>query len=137
LDKAIRRARGLAHQTAATIDLFNAIPSSVSTGTLHAESEQFTRLEAEQHRRLLERTANRLRREEIIVNTKVETGYPAHEAILREVEIPQAQRVRAPAAHSDRFRADPALPCSASDCQKKHGLAQASYPGGPGPVSCP
>ena len=31
LNKAIRRARALAHQTGAVIDLFNAIPSSVST----------------------------------------------------------------------------------------------------------
>jgi universal stress protein E len=90
LNKAVRRARALAHQTGATIDMFNAIASSVSTGILHAESEHFTRLEAEQHRRLLERTANRLRREEIIVNTNVETGYPVHEAILREVQLTKA-----------------------------------------------
>ena len=90
LNKAIRRARALAHQTGAVIDLFNAIPSSVSTGILHAESEHFTRLEAEQHRRLLERTANRLRREELMVNTKVSTGYPVHEAILREVQLTKA-----------------------------------------------
>lgn len=90
LNKAVRRALALAHQTGATVDLFNAIPSSVSTGTLHAEAEQFTRLEAEKNRRFLERTANRLRREEIVVNTKVETGYPAHEAILREVRLTKA-----------------------------------------------
>ncbi|MGD0490936.1 MAG: universal stress protein [Steroidobacteraceae bacterium] len=90
LNKAVRRARALAHQTGAAVDLFNAISSSVSTGTLHAESEQFTRLEAEQNRRLLERTANRLRREEIVVNTKVETGYPVHEAILRAVRLAKA-----------------------------------------------
>lgn len=90
LNKAVRRARALAHRTGAVVDLFNAIPSSVSTGILHAESEHFTRLEADQHRRLLERTANRLRREEIIVNTKVATGYPVHEAILREVQLTKA-----------------------------------------------
>src|ERR1700761_8194180 len=70
LNKAVRRARALAHRTGAAVDLFNAISSSVSTGILHAESEQFTRLEAEQNRRLLERTANHLRREEIVVNTE-------------------------------------------------------------------
>ena len=90
MNKAVRRAGALAHQTGAAVELFNAIPGSVSSGILHAESEQFTRLEAEQSGRLLERTANRLRREELIVTTKVETGYPAHEAILREVRVAKA-----------------------------------------------
>lgn len=89
-NKAVRRAGALAHQTGAAVELFHAIPGSISSGVLHAESEQFTRLEAEQSRRLLERTANRLRREEIIVTTKIETGYPAHEAILREVRSAKA-----------------------------------------------
>ena len=90
LNKAVRRAGALAHQTGAAVELFHAIPGSISSGVLHAESEQFTRLEAEQSGRLLERTANRLRREELIVTTKVETGYPAHEAILREVRVAKA-----------------------------------------------
>ena len=90
LNKAVRRAGALAHRTGAAVELFHAIPGSISSGVLHAESEQFTRLEAEQSGRLLERTANRLRREELIVTTKVETGYPAHEAILREVRVAKA-----------------------------------------------
>ena len=90
LNKAVRRAGALAHQTGAAVELFHAIPGSISSGVLHAESEQFTRLEAEQSGRLLERTANRLRREELIVTTKVEPGYPAHEAILREVRVAKA-----------------------------------------------
>lgn len=89
-NKAVRRAGALAHKTGASITLLNAMPSAISIGFAHAESERFTRLEAEENRRLLERTANRLRREEIIVETRVETGYPAHEAILRQVRLTQA-----------------------------------------------
>lgn len=89
-NKAVRRAGALAHKTGASIELLNAMPSAMSAGMIHAESERFTRLEAEENHRLLERMANRLRREEIIVNTHVETGYPAHEAILREVRLTKA-----------------------------------------------
>ena len=89
-NKAVRRAGALAHKTGASIELLTAMPSALSAGLMHAESERFTRLEAEENRRLLERTANRLRREEIIVNTHVETGYPAHEAILRQVRLTKA-----------------------------------------------
>jgi universal stress protein E len=90
LNKAVRRAGALAHKTGASIELFNAMPSAVSAGIARAELERFTRLEAAENHRLLERTANRLRREEIIVNTHVETGYPAHEAILRRVRMTKA-----------------------------------------------
>src|SRR5208283_1009935 len=75
LNKAVRRARALAHKTGASLELFNAIPYAVSSGVAHAAAEQFTRFEAEQNRRRLERTANQLRREEIVVNTNVQTGY--------------------------------------------------------------
>jgi universal stress protein E len=90
LNKAVRRARALAHATGAGIELVNAIPHVMSTGSAHAAAEQFTRYEAEQNGRQLERTANRLRREEIIVNTTVQTGYPIHEAILRQVRRTKA-----------------------------------------------
>ncbi len=90
LTKAIRRAGALARETGATIELFNAIPAAVSAGNLHAATERFSRLEAEQNGRRLEQTANRLRREELIVTTKVQTGYAVHEAILREVRIARA-----------------------------------------------
>jgi len=90
LNKAVRRAGALAHKTGASIELLNAMPMAMSAGSIHAESERFTRLEAQENHRLLERMANRLRREEIIVNTHVETGYPAHEAILREVRLTKA-----------------------------------------------
>jgi universal stress protein E len=89
-NKAVRRAGALAHETGGSITLLNAMPQAVSMGTAHAESERFRRLEAEEKRRLLERTANRLRREEIIVDTCVETGYPIHEAILRQVRLTRA-----------------------------------------------
>jgi len=62
----------------------------MSAGIVHAESERFTRLEMQENHRLLESIANRLRREEIIVNTHVETGYPAHETILRQVRLTKA-----------------------------------------------
>jgi universal stress protein E len=48
---------------------------------------------AERSRRQLERAANRLRREEIIVNTAIQTGYPAHEAILRQIRLTKADLV--------------------------------------------
>jgi universal stress protein E len=92
-NKAVRRAGTLAHKTGASIKLLNSIPSAISMGIAHADSERFTRLEAEENRRLLERTANRLRREEIIVDTCVETGYPAHEAILRQIRLTHADLV--------------------------------------------
>lgn len=92
-NKAVRRAGALAHATGAAIELFNAIPSTISAGIAHAEAEQFTRFEADQNRRLLERTANRLRREEIVVNTAVQVGYPAHEAILRQIRLTKASLV--------------------------------------------
>jgi universal stress protein E len=82
---AVRRARELARHTGARIELFNAIPSSVSEGVVHAQAEQFTRLEVAQNSRGLERVANRMRREGIVVDTRVQTGVPVHEAILREV----------------------------------------------------
>jgi len=87
MNKAVRRATALARSTGASIELFNAIASAMSEGTVHAAAEQFTRFEAEQNRRRLERTANRLRREGLMAATKVQTGYPVHEAILREVQL--------------------------------------------------
>jgi universal stress protein E len=93
INKAIRRASALAHRTGGSIELFNALPSAVSAGTVRFESEQFTRLEVERNRRLLERMANRLRREEIVVVTNVQTGYPVHEAILRQARLTKADLV--------------------------------------------
>lgn len=90
---AVRRAGALAHASGASIELLNAIPSAMSLGPAHAPMEQFVRFEAEQNRRALERTANRLRREEIIVETTVQTGYPAHEAILRQARLSKADLV--------------------------------------------
>jgi universal stress protein E len=89
-NKAMRRATALAHKTGASIELLNALPSAVSPGIAHAEAERFTRFEKQEHGRLLERMANRLRREEIVVNTHIETGYPAAEAILRQVRLTKA-----------------------------------------------
>jgi len=93
MNKAVRRACALARKTRARIELFSAIPSAVSAGIAHAQAEHFTRFELEESRRGLERTANRLRREGMIVDTKVQTGYPAHEAILREIRLTRADLV--------------------------------------------
>jgi universal stress protein E len=87
MNKAVRRASALARTTGARLELFNAIPMSVSDGSAHAAAEHFTRLAVAENKRLLERTANRLRREEIIVDTTVQSGYPVHEAILRQIRL--------------------------------------------------
>ncbi len=91
--KAIRRAAAIAHKTGAGIELFHAIPAVVSAGMAHADAEHFTRAEAQECRRRLERAANRLRREELIVTTHVQTGFPIHEAILRQVRLDKADLV--------------------------------------------
>jgi universal stress protein E len=93
ISKAIRRASALARKTGARLELFNAIPMVVSAGSAHAAAEHFTRLEVAHHQRLLERTANRLRREEILVETNVKSGYPVHEAILRQIRLTKADLV--------------------------------------------
>jgi len=85
LDKAVRRAAALAHSTGASIELFHAMPAAMSAGMAHAHAEHFTRWAFAESTRLLERLANRLRREELIVTTSVQTGLPVHEAILRRV----------------------------------------------------
>lgn len=90
LSKAVRRASALAHKTAASLELLHAIPSVVSAGMAHAESEHFTRTVEGDSRRRLERTANWLRREELIVNVTVQTGLPVHLAILRQVRLTSA-----------------------------------------------
>ncbi|MGC1389124.1 MAG: universal stress protein [Steroidobacteraceae bacterium] len=87
LSKAVRRASALAHKTGAGLELFHAIPSVVSAGMAHAQAEHFTRTIEDDSRRRLERTANRLRREELIVNVAVQTGLPVHQAILRQVRL--------------------------------------------------
>ena len=90
MNKAIRRARALARSTGASIELFNAVPGTMSPGSAHAAAEQFTRFEAHKNHRQLERTANRLRREELVVTVNVQTGYPVHAAILRRMRISKA-----------------------------------------------
>ncbi len=87
LSKALRRASALAHKTGASLELFHAIPSVVSAGMAHAQAEHFTRTIEDDSRRRLERAANRLRREELIVNVAVQTGLPVHQAILRQVRL--------------------------------------------------
>jgi universal stress protein E len=93
INEAVRRARALARKTNACVELFNAIPSAMSEGIVRANAEHFTRVEAEQNGRWLERIANRLRRESIMVNTRVQTGIPIHEAILRQVRLTKADLV--------------------------------------------
>jgi len=90
LSKAVRRASALAHKTGASLEMLHAIPSVVSAGMAHAQAEHFTRTVEDDSRRRLERTANRLRREELIVNVTVQTGLPVHQAILRQVRLTSA-----------------------------------------------
>ncbi len=90
LSKAVRRASALAHKTGASLELLHAIPSIVSAGMAHAQAEHFTRTAEDDSRRRLERTANRLRREELMVNVTVQTGLPVHQAILRQVRLTNA-----------------------------------------------
>jgi len=90
LSKAVRRASALAHKTGASLELLHAIPSVVSAGMAHAQAEHFTRTAEDNSRRRLERTANRLRREELMVNVTVQTGLPVHQAILRQVRLTNA-----------------------------------------------
>ncbi len=90
LNKAVRRAGALAHKSGASVELLHAMPFAVFAGIGPAESEAYIRFETQKNRRLLERTANHLRREEIIVNTQVDIRYPAHEAILRRIRLTQA-----------------------------------------------
>ena len=90
LSKAVRRASALAHKTGASLELLHAIPSVVSAGMAHAQAEHFARTAEEDSRRRLERTANRLRREELMVNVTVQTGLPVHQAILRQVRLTNA-----------------------------------------------
>lgn len=87
MNKAVRRASALARATGARLELFNALPMSVSAGSAHAAAEHFTRLAVAENKRLLEQTANRLRREEIVVDTTVQSGYPVHEGILRQIRL--------------------------------------------------
>ena len=51
-NKAVWRARARAHKTGASIELLNAMPTAMSAGIMHAESERFTCLEAEENHRL-------------------------------------------------------------------------------------
>lgn len=90
LSKAVRRASALAHKTGASLELLHAIPSVVSAGMAHAQAEHFTRTAEADSRRRLEGTANRLRREELMVNVTVQTGLPVHQAILRQVRLTNA-----------------------------------------------
>jgi universal stress protein E len=90
LNKAVRRASALAHKTGASLELFHAIPSVVSSGIMRSDMEHFTRMAADDSRRRLERTANRLRREELVVNLTVQTGYPVHQAIVRQMRLTRA-----------------------------------------------
>jgi universal stress protein E len=90
LSKAVRRAGALAHKTGASLELFHAIPAAVSSGLAHAEAEHYARTAVSESRRRLERTANRLRREELIVSVTVQTGLPVHQAILRQVRLMNA-----------------------------------------------
>jgi universal stress protein E len=93
MGQAVRRASELAHKSGASIELFNAIPSAMSEGSVRAQAEHFTRLEAQQNAQRLERMARQLLREGIVASSRVQTGMPVHEAILKEVRLAKANLV--------------------------------------------
>lgn len=93
-NKAVSRAAGLAHKTGASVELFNSIPTpQIALGYAAAAVAEGVRAVAAQNRADLELIANRLRREELLVETAVQTGYPVHEAILRQARLSQADLV--------------------------------------------
>lgn len=93
-NKAVNRAAELAHKTGARLELFNAIPApQIALGYAAASVAQGARAAAAQNRADLERIANRLRREELLVDTAVQTGYAVHQAILRQALLAQADLI--------------------------------------------
>lgn len=93
-NKAVSRAAELAHRTGASLELFNAIPTpQIALGYAAASVAAGMRAAVAQNRADLERIANRLRREELVVETAVQTGYAVHEAILRQALLSQADLV--------------------------------------------
>jgi universal stress protein E len=93
-NKAVNRAADLAHKTGASIELFNAIPTpQIAMGYAAAAVADGVRAAAAQNRADLERIANRLRREELIVQTTVQSGDAVHEAILRQASLTRADLV--------------------------------------------
>jgi universal stress protein E len=93
-NKAVSRAAGLAHKTGASLELFNSIPTpQIALGYAAAAVAEGVRAVAAQNRADLERIANRLRREELLVETVVQTGYAVHEAILRQALLAQADLI--------------------------------------------
>jgi universal stress protein E len=93
-NKAVSRAASLAHKTGASLELFNSIPTpQIALGYAAAAVAEGVRAVAAQNRADLERIANRLRREELLVETVVQTGYAVHEAILRQALLAQADLI--------------------------------------------
>jgi universal stress protein E len=84
-NKAVKRAAELAHRTGASVELFNSIPPpQIAMGFAKLELADLMRATAARSGADLERMAKPLRREELIVETVVNVGSAAHEAILRQ-----------------------------------------------------
>jgi nucleotide-binding universal stress UspA family protein len=82
--KALRRGADIARRTGATLTLFHAAasPFGVAPGPSNSDTNALINQIVADRRRRIERLANRLRREELVVRTVVVWAYPAHEAIV-------------------------------------------------------
>lgn len=93
-NKAVKRAAQLAHQHGARLELFTCVTSGgVLTGIAGLQAEEWLKALADQYARELERLANRLRREELIVETVVRGASAAHEAILAQARATRADLI--------------------------------------------
>jgi universal stress protein E len=84
-NKAVRRAAEIARGTGASLELFHTAssPFGVAPGLSSGEAEELGKEIIAERQGQLERMANRLRREELVVTTTVAWDYPPHESIVR------------------------------------------------------
>jgi universal stress protein E len=85
-NKAVRRAAHIARGTGASLELFHTASSAfgVAPGLSSGEAKELAQEIIAERRGQLEKMANRLRREELIVTTTVVWDYPPHESIVRQ-----------------------------------------------------
>ncbi|HMK87249.1 MAG TPA: universal stress protein [Steroidobacteraceae bacterium] len=104
-NKAVRRAGELAHKTGARLEFLHAIPPlGVGYGPMQAQaSAALLEAASAQNFAELERLARPLRREELLVNTTVLTGYAPHEAILRHARATGADLIIIEARKHNQF----------------------------------
>jgi universal stress protein E len=81
----VRRAAEIARGTGASLDLFHTAssPFGVAPGLSSGEAKELATGIIAERQGQLEKIANRLRREELVVTTTVRWDYPPHESIVR------------------------------------------------------